>query len=155
NTLAFNRYAAGWIDDSQVAVHDGGTTTVALDAAGGSGVQLLAAPDPNENRVMLTLESRPNVGADDELPRGGVVVAVIDQRPHECSDGGFFGACISGSRRQAPAVGQPHTYDSLLAVGSTTVVDGLTISVLAQAGGVSTVQVSGTFVAPASLPRSG
>ena len=153
NTLAFNRFAAGWIDDSQVHVHDGGGDTIVLEPAGTGGLQMLAAPDPANSRVMLTLEARPDSGADVDFPHGGVAAFIIDQRPHECPNlGPAFGACISTDRRQAPAIGVPHSYDHLLAVGTTTVIDGITVTVSSQVGETFTVSVSGSFTAPASLP---
>ena len=153
NTLAFNRFAAGWIDDSQVRVHDGGGDTVVLEPPGTAGLQMLAAPDPADSRVMLTLEARPDSGADVDFPHGGVAAFIVDQRPHECPNfGRVFGACFSTDRRQAPAIGVPHSYDHLLAVGTTTVVDGITITVSSQVGENFTVTVSGSFTAPASLP---
>ncbi len=153
NTLAFNRFAAGWIDDSQVPVHDGGGDTIVLEPAGTGGLQMLAAPDPANSRVMLTLEARPDSGADVDFPHGGVAAFIIDQRPHECPNlGPAFGACISTDRRQAPAIGVPHSYDHLLAVGTTTVIDGITVTVSSQVGETFTVSVSGSFTAPASLP---
>ncbi len=152
NTLAFNRFAAGWIDDSQVRVHDSGSETVVLDSAGNAGLQMVAVPYPGDSRVMLTLETRPDSGADEDFPYGGVAAFIIDQRPNECSAGPSYGACISVFRRQAPAIGLPNSYTHLLAVGSTTVIDGVTINVSAQVGETFTVTVSGSFAAPPSLP---
>jgi M6 family metalloprotease-like protein len=153
STLAFNRFAAGWIDDSEIAVHDGGVTTVALDVPGGGGTQMVIAGNAADSRALLTIEGRPKLGYDIAQPYGGVVVAIVDQRPGGCNGAGTGGACISTNRRTAPAIGEPNTYGSLLAVGSTTVIGGVTVTVLAQDGGITTVQVSGTFTAPAALPR--
>jgi hypothetical protein len=153
NTLAFNRFAAGWIDDSQVVVHDGGTDNVVLEPPGTGGLQMLVAPDQADSRVTLTLEARPDSGADIDFPHGGVAAFIVDQRPHECPDfGAVFGTCISTERRQAPAIGTPNSYDHVLAVGTTTVIDGVTITVTAQVGETFTATVSGSFNAPASLP---
>jgi len=80
NTLAFNRFAAGWIDDSQVQLQTGGTNTFTLDAPAGSGTEMVAAPDPSNAHVMLTLEARPKVGFDQFLGVEGVAVHMIDQR---------------------------------------------------------------------------
>jgi len=151
NTLAFNRYAAGWIDDSQVALHQSGPTTATIDVAGSAGIQMIVAPNQGDGRAMLTLEARSPVNADSWLPPEGQGVAayIIDQRPNACVSGPDFGACTSTDRRQAQAIGQPRTFDNILQVGSTTVINGLTVTVLARSGGTFTVQVSGNFVAPA------
>jgi hypothetical protein len=42
----------------------------------------------------------------------------------------------------------PNRYDHVLQVGTTTIIDGVTITVTAHTGTTFTVQVSGTFVAP-------
>jgi hypothetical protein len=152
NTLAFNRFAAGWMDDGQVRVHDGGSEAVTLDSAGGGGIQMVAAPDPSDSRVMLTLEARPDSGGDADFPYGGVAAFIIDQRPVECPDSPGYGACVSTWRRQAPAIGQPGSYTHVLAVGTTTVIDGVTVTISSQSGDTFTATVSGTFTAPASLP---
>jgi hypothetical protein len=149
NTMAFNRFAAGWIDDSQVALQSSGTNTVTLDALGGGGVQMLAAPDPADPRAMLTLEARPRIGNDQYFATEGVAAFIIDQRGAACSS--FFRAyCVSTDRRQRQAIsGTPFGYDHVLQVGSTTSINGLTITVTAHVGNTFTVQISGTFVAPA------
>ena len=154
NTQAFNRFAAGWIDDNQVQLQRSGTNTYTLDAPGGGGVQMVAAPDGGDPHVLLTLEARPAVGPDQHFPVEGVAAYIVDQRPNACDNSDFFGACISTSRRQTKAVGGSNTFDNILQVGSTTRVDGLTIVVTGKSGSTFTVQVSGTFAAPAQLSRS-
>jgi M6 family metalloprotease-like protein len=149
NTLAFNRFAAGWIDDTQVQLQTGGTNTFTLDAPAGAGTEMVAAPDPSNAHVMLTLEARPKVGFDQFLGVEGVAVHMIDQRPGSCFS--FISStCISTDRRQRPQPARTDTddYAHVLQLGTTTVVDGLTISVLAHTGNTFTVQVSGTFFAP-------
>ena len=152
NTLAFNRFAAGWIDESQVQVQASGTSVVTLDAPAGAGTQMLVAPDPGNPHVMLTLEARPKIGNDSSFDVEGVAAYVIDQRPYACGASIFDGSpCISADRRQKPAVAlAAFGYDHILQVGSTTSIDGLTITVTAHVGNTFTVQTSGTFVAPAT-----
>ena len=152
NTQAFNRFAAGWIDDGLVQLHRSGTNAFVLDAPGGTGVQMVAAPDAAEPHVMVTLEARPSVGPDSQFPFPGVAAYIVDQRPSACGSGGFFGACISSDRRQTKPVGGPDTFDNILKVGSTTQFYGLTVVVTSQQGSTFTVQVSGTFHAPAQIP---
>ncbi|HEX3089745.1 MAG TPA: hypothetical protein VHQ23_13910, partial [Ilumatobacteraceae bacterium] len=149
NTLAFNRFAAGWIDDSQVALQTSGTQTVTLDAPAGGGAQMLIAPDLANPHVMLTLEARPKVGNDQFLATEGVAAYVVDQRSAAC-DFIIGGGCISAQRRQKQAIsGTAFGYDHVLQPGSTTTIDGVTITVTAHVGNTFTVQTSGTFVAPA------
>jgi hypothetical protein len=47
------------------------------------------------------------------------------------------------------AIGAPDTYGNILQLGTTTMIDGVTITVTAHTGNTFTVQVSGTFTAPA------
>jgi len=153
NTLAFNRFAAGWIDDSQVYLQRGGTNTITLDAPQGSGVQFVGAPDASDSRVMLTIEARPKLGVDQYLEAEGVAVHLIDQRPGACDNGTFYGACLGASRRQQqlPFDGN-NAYAQVIPVGGTHTIDGVTVTVLARAGNGFTVQVSGVFAAPAPSP---
>ncbi|MET0908607.1 MAG: hypothetical protein ABWZ99_03990, partial [Ilumatobacteraceae bacterium] len=148
NTLAFNRFAAGWIDEHQVQLHQSGATAFALDAPAGGGTQMLAAPDPGDPHVMLTLEARPRTGNDSAFPVEGVVAHVIDQRPGGCYVPWGNGACTGTERRQAPALGAPDSYDHVLRVGTTSVINGLTVTVSAKNGNTFTGSVSGTFQAP-------
>jgi hypothetical protein len=150
NTLAFNRFAAGWIDEAQVQLQSSGTNTFVLDAPATAGAQMLVAPDPGNPRVMLTLEARPRIGHDQFLATDGVAAHIIDQRGSACG-GSTFGSsgCISTERRQSQAIAvAPNRYDHVLQVGTTTIIDGVTITVTAHTGTTFTVQVSGTFVAP-------
>ena len=150
NTLAFNRFASGWIDESQVVLQTSGTSLVTLDAPGGAGTQMVVAPSPGDPHVMLTLEARPKIGNDSSFDVEGVAAYVIDQRAYACGASIFDGSpCISADRRQKPAIAlAAFGYDHILQVGSTTSIDGLTITVTAHVGNTFTVQTSGTFVAP-------
>ena len=150
NTLAFNRYAAGWIDDSQVQLQTSGTSTVTLDAPAGPGIQMVVAPDSANPHVMLTLEARPKIGNDSSFTVEGVAAYVVDQRAFACSASVFAGSpCISADRRQKQAIAvTPFGYEHILQNGSTTSIDGLTITVTAHVGNTFTVQTSGTFIAP-------
>ena len=151
NTLAFNRFAAGWIDESQVQLQTSGTSTVTLDAPAGPGMQMVVAPDPANPHVMLTLEARPKVGNDSSFTVEGVAAYIVDQRPFACAASAFDNGspCISADRRQRQAIVlMPFGYDHILQVGTMTTIDGLTITVTAHVGNTFTVQTSGTFVAP-------
>jgi hypothetical protein len=151
NTIAFNRFAAGWVEEGQVALHQSGSETLTLDAPMGDGLQFAAAPDPANPKVMLTMEARPKIGFDAGLDVEGVALYVVDQRSNECHSA-IGGACVSAERRQAPALGQPHSSQHVVPVGSSVTVDGITVTVTGRTGNAFTVQVSGTFAAPAQLP---
>ncbi len=153
NTLAFNRFAAGWINDSQIGLQQSaGPNTFILDAPSGDGMQMAVAPASGNSMVMLTLEARPAVGLDANLSVSGVAAYIIDQREGACpSNAGaaaLFHACMSTFRNQIPAIGSSGTYGNVLQLGTTTIIDGVTITVSARAGNTYTVVVSGIFVAP-------
>jgi hypothetical protein len=148
-TLAFNRFAAGWIDDSQVYVHAGGNATVVLDAPATTGMQMIAAVSAPQTSVMLTLEARPLVGEDQYLAVEGVVAMIVDQRATAC-DFSFGRPCTSTERRHRQAVvNAADEFAHVLKVGTTTTIDGVTVTVSAKTGSTFTVQVSGVFSPPA------
>ncbi len=143
-TLAFNRLAAGWIDDNETVVHRSGTTTALLAAPQQAGVQILTAVGPNTPDVLVTLEARPRVGYDAVLDTAGVAVHLVDMRSSRC-DWPVGGACVSLGRRQGQALGRPGSTDHVVAVGSQVSVAGLTIRVDRAVGTSYQVTVSGTF----------
>ena len=112
---------------------------------------MVAAPDPTNPQVMLTLEARPKVGYDSAFEVEGVAAYIIDQRSQACQGFSFSsGPCMSTYRRQRPAIAlAPNAYDHILQVGTTTTINGVTITVTGKVGNTFTVQTSGTFVAPA------
>jgi len=156
NTLAFNRFAAGWIEDGQVQLQTGGTNTATLDAPLGSGTQFVAAPDSRDPHVMLTIEARPKIGLDQYLATEGVALDIVDQRGGACPDSFYYGnLCIGASRRQQQvpyADGNPYAH--VIPVGGTATVDGVTVTVTGRIGNAFTVQVSGQFSAPAPAPNA-
>ena len=149
-TIAFNRLAAGWIDDGETAVHGSGTSTVQLAAPQQAGVQILLAKDLDSPGVVLTLEARPRVGYDAVLDTAGVAVHLIDQSARQCTEQ-VGGACVSLWRRQGQAFGAAGTPQHVIAVGSTVTVSGLTITVVRSVGTGYEVTVSGTFDADATV----
>jgi hypothetical protein len=144
HTMAFNRFAAGWLGAGDVLVHRGGTVNYLLDAPTGSGVQMVLLPDPSEPLSTMTLEARPAVGHDDFLERDGVAVHVVDQ---VARTGSLFSG-ISTGRRHRQALGEPNTYDHVIAVGEQRVVNGVTIRVIERRGDRFVAQVSGNYRMP-------
>ena len=143
HTLAFNRFASGWIDGSQVAIHRAGTANYTLAAPTTNGVQFVALPDASEPRSMLTIEARPRVGRDQFLDVEGVALHVIDQVPRGGQNLG-----VSTSRRQLQALGASNSYDHVLGVGKSVTVHGVTVTVLGRTGDSYNVSVSGSYVMP-------
>ena len=144
NTLAFNRMAAGWLDGTQVAIHPGGQANYTLDRPNTDGLQLVAVTNPFAFGKVMAIDARPAIGRDVVLGKGGVTVHLIDQL-----DGGFDG--ISTQRRQRQAVGEPESYDHVLAPGEQISLHGVTVRVLAAVGDGYQVAVTGTYAPPESL----
>lgn len=147
NTLAFNRLASGWIQDTQVAIHRSGMANYTLDRPHGTGVQMVALPDPAAPLSSLVIEARPATGRDRFNQRAGVSVHLIDQ-----GSGGFN--AISANRRQRQGVGAPDSYDHVIPPGASLTLHGVTIEVVGAAGEGYAVRVSGTYRRPGSLIES-
>jgi hypothetical protein len=145
HTIAFNRFASGWIDGQQVAIHPSGTANYTLDAPTRDGVQFVAMPDPSDPRSMLTLEARPRSGRDRFLEAEGVAIHLVDQVPRGSGISGF-----STGRRQRQALGASESYDHVVGVGATLTVHGVTVTVHARSGDSYEVTVSGSYRMPAS-----
>ena len=100
-TIAVNRYAAGWILPGEVAIHGPGTTAVyELRPPGDGGIQILVLPG-GRTGVFTTLGARVALGYDSSVPRQGVEVYRIDQRPSACAYP-KDGACWGTERRTQP-----------------------------------------------------
>jgi hypothetical protein len=144
NTLAFNRLAAGWVDDAQVAIHRSGDVTYLLDRPHGAGTQLVALPDRDAAWSSMVVEARPTTGNDRFNERAGVAVHLVDQ-----GNGGFSG--ISVNRRQRQATGTPNSYAHVIPPGASATLHGVTITVLGAAGEGYSVRISGSYRRPAEL----
>ena len=99
-TLAINRYAAGWIPQEQVDIYEGGASTHRLGILGSESTQMLVIPSQTAG-VFLTLGARMKKGFDSYIPKEGVEVYMIDQRPEACT---FpeYGSCWGTSQRNMP-----------------------------------------------------
>ena len=148
STLAFNRFAAGWLRNGQVIAHATGTANYVLDRPAAAGLQLIVAPAAGQPHSALTLEARPAVGADEFITSEGVAVHVVDQLQR--SDGTFSLSGLSTSRFHRQAVGSGGGYDHVIPVGDTMTVHGLTISVLRRVGDRFEIRVAGTYIPPGS-----
>ena len=83
-TIAANRYAAGWIDHDDVAIHDGGIASYVLAPIGISGTQMLVLPTGDTGHF-VSMGARVASGYDAGIPSEGVEVYLIDQRASACS----------------------------------------------------------------------
>lgn len=129
NTIAFNRYVAGWLDDSNVRVYNAGTTQVIdIDRPLAGGVEMVVIPtgDPLN---FITLDARPAVGADATLPVPGVAVHQIDQRPCPNTYPGVpFCPSLQRTFRQVPS--GPTGTEHVIRNGRSAVVGKARVSVL-------------------------
>ena len=78
-TLAYHRYEAGWLQPSQVAVHESGLSNYRLAVVGESGLGMVVIPGPSADQF-YTLETRRRIAFDAALPATGVVAHMVDQR---------------------------------------------------------------------------
>lgn len=83
-TIAPNRYAAGWIDPEDVAIHEDPYGSYLLAPIGGSGIQMLVLPT-GETGHFISLGARAANGYDTGIPAEGVEIYRVDQRASACS----------------------------------------------------------------------
>ena len=77
--IAVHRYAAGWIDPANVAIHPQGKAHIyELQPPGTGGTQMLVLRDPQFG-VMITLGARVAKGYDSDIPKEGVEAYKVDQ----------------------------------------------------------------------------
>lgn len=146
HTLAVNRYFAGWIDPSQVRVFAGNTINADLNRPGVPGTQLIAVKSPNPD-VFTTIEARPRTGRDGGLPRGGVAVHTVDQRPCAPYTEWDLQLCPGLGRNQTAVNASNFGNEHIITPGNRLTVNGVIIEVTA-----STTDGYRVRVAPA-VPR--
>ncbi len=78
-TIAYNRYAAGWIDPSAVRVHTGGITLYQLSGSIGGSTEMLVLPGETEGHF-FTVSTRRRSSFDVGLLTSGVEIYEVDQR---------------------------------------------------------------------------
>ena len=83
-TAVVNRYAAGWVDPEEVAVHREPYASYLLSPPGSTGVQMLVLPSGEPGRF-ISLGARVAKGHDGGIPAEGVEVYRIDQRGAACA----------------------------------------------------------------------
>ena len=93
-TIAINRYSAGWIDPSEVAIYEGtDTQRYTLRPLGDGGVQMLVVR--SEGSGFLTLGARVRKEFDSLLPKEGVEVYLVDEQSPTCR---HFWSCVWNNR---------------------------------------------------------
>ena len=83
-TPAVNRYAAGWIDPEDVALHSGGAAVYELSPIGAAGTQMLVVPSGEVQGAFYSLSPVVAEGYNRGQPKEGVEVYLIDQSPSVC-----------------------------------------------------------------------
>lgn len=78
-SIAYFRYAAGWIAAGEATVHTAGLGTYRLSADPTTGTQMITIPTDTEGHF-FTLGARRRTSYDARLPKAGVEVYEIDQR---------------------------------------------------------------------------
>ena len=102
-TAAINRYAAGWIDPSEVAIYGGeGTHRYKLSPLGDGGTQMLVIR--SDGSGYLTLGARVRKGIDLLIPEEGVEVYFVDEQSPECP---HFWSCVWTGRPTRAVVTNP------------------------------------------------
>jgi hypothetical protein len=138
HTLAFNRYASGWIDPGAISLVTKPVAGVDLAGPETGGLQFALVPSADP-LVFSTVEARPASGYDAVAGFEGVVLHTVDQAASCAST-----ICWGLNRRQYPAVGAPGSTDHILGVGESVVLHGVTVSVDAATAGGYTVSFQGT-----------
>lgn len=154
-TIAYNRYAAGWIQPAGVGIHADGTAQYKLAAIGGTGLGMLVIPGVEEGHF-FTLGVRRRAAFDNSLLTAGVEVYEIDQRRGiacEIPDSwpGTWPCFGTLTRvRQSPAVFGMLGTDHVLGIDDEATIAGFTVKVVAAGLDSFTVDLtpvsSGTFL---------
>ena len=147
-TIAINRYAAGWMDSGEVAVHSGGgAARYTLSPVGGSGAQMLVLR--SDRGSFLTLGARVRKGYDSGLPKEGVESYLIEQQPPICFNYPGYDACLGTARPTRAFVAHPtgriDTNDPVahvMGVGDGYTWKGMTVTVTERIGDDFVVEVT-------------
>ena len=147
-TIAINRYAAGWLAPSLVAVHHASGTVYTLGVEGSGATEMLVVPS-SDGAAFTTLEVRAGggTGPDATLQASGVVVHRVDQGADpQCFTVFQLGLdrCSGLDRRVQPFGAPPDSYAQVLGPGAVVDLGGVTLSVLSPAGATMQVRLDGT-----------
>ena len=133
-TPAVNRYAAGWIDPPEVAVHDTAAAvgSYELSPASETGAKMLAITLGEPGRF-AALGPRVRSDYDADIPAEGVEMYLVDQRAGACGLDPASGAVCWGTSRSTRPV--PASGEHVLGVGDVVRVGGVTVHVTGRSGG--------------------
>ncbi|MEQ8839616.1 MAG: S-layer homology domain-containing protein [Acidimicrobiales bacterium] len=137
HTIAFNRYASGWIDADDVALITKPRASVDLAGPEADGTQFALIPSADPLRF-TTVEARPAAGYDADAGIEGVMLHTIDGTA-PCGNQ----ICWGIERRQYPSLGAPGSTDHVLGVGDSAEIHGVTVTVDAATDDGYTVSFSG------------
>lgn len=141
-TIAVNRYAAGWIESGGTAVHRSGAAAYQLSPVGEDGFQMLVIPSRDGPGAFYALGVRVRERYDRGIPKEGVEVYFVDQRPTACAEP-VGGACRGGERRtrQEPAGERAGLLRHVHREGEAFDVGGVRVEVAERSGNRFTVRV--------------
>ena len=133
-TPAVNRYAAGWIDPPEVAVHAAAASvgSYELSPVSETGVKMLAIR-LGEPGWFAALGPRVRSDYDAAIPAEGVEMYLVDQRAGACGLDPASGAVCWGTSRSTRPV--PASEEHVLGVGDVVRVGGVTVHVTGRSGG--------------------
>ena len=159
HTIAINRYAAGWLAPSLVAVHHGPSATYTVGVEGSGATELVVVPS-DDGAAFTTLELRAGGGSgpDSTLQASGVVVHRVDQRADpQCFTVFQLGLdrCSGLDRRVQPFGAHPDSYAQVFGPGAVVDLGGVTMTVLSAAGGTMQVQLTGLYAGFGHIPSCG
>ncbi len=132
-TSAVNRYAAGWIDPSEVAVHPAtmAVGSYELSPVSEAGAKMLAITLGEPGRF-AALGPRVRSDYDAAIPAEGVEMYLVDQRAGACGLDPASGAVCWGTNRSTRPV--PGAGEHVLGVGDVVRVGGVTVHVTGRSG---------------------
>jgi hypothetical protein len=153
--IAYDRYAAGWIDPANTVVHTEGTALYQLAPIGVTGMEMLVVPGDSEGHFYV-IGARRKVSFDARLPTAGVEVYEVDQRrevacsiPAQWPETWPCFATLVRIKQQPPVQGSAGTAH-VLGIDEEMTVGGFTLRVLSAGTSAFSVRLaerdSGTFV---------
>ena len=152
-TIAVNRYAAGWIDPEDVIMHRGPAAVYQLNPIDDGGNQMLIIPTSRGPGLFYTLAVRTAEDYDRGIPKEGVEVYRIDQRPSACKHN-RPGVCLGANRRtqQTPPGGNNDSTAHVYEAGDSFDLEGIRIEIRERRDNRFTVWVDDNTLLPASAP---
>ncbi|MDH3606899.1 MAG: hypothetical protein OER12_07875, partial [Acidimicrobiia bacterium] len=127
-TLGINRYAAGWVEPTQVVVYDDAPLTADVKPVGDPGTQLVVIPGAEQGDYFV-LDARASHPYDSRASAHGITVHEVR---HDCTST-FF--CAGTRRLQIPQREAGDSYGHVLTVGEIATIGGVRVEVTGNTGG--------------------